>query len=266
MTSRHVSEFSLTVDILMGEEPCCLTVVYGPQVDVDKVQFLDELRAVHATVDKPWIAAGDFNLILNAADKSNDNINRRNMGRFWRFVEETEIKDVHLHGRSYTWSNERDNPTLVKLDRVLVSIDFETIFPNCFLQALSSDFSDHAPLLLSTNANFQTKKRFHFENYWIKLPDYLPSVQRAWNSNVPEREPCKRLDLLLRNASRELQSWGQKRVGQIKEQILVAREIIFRLDKVQEMHLLPGQESQLRRELKLKSLGLASLERTITRM
>lgn len=84
-------------------------------------------------------------------------------------MDDEELKDVHLHGR-YTWSNEREAPTLEKLDRFLVSIDWEDLFPGAFLQALSSEFSDHAPLLLSTNADFHTKKRFHFEKILGEAP------------------------------------------------------------------------------------------------
>ena len=62
-----------------------------------------------------------------------------------------ELQDLHLHGRAFTWSNERENPTLVRLDRVLVSMDWEELFPNAHLQGLGSDASDHCPLLLQTN-------------------------------------------------------------------------------------------------------------------
>lgn len=34
-----------------------------------------------------------------------------------------ELQDLHLHGRLFAWSNERDTPTLMRLDRVLVLID-----------------------------------------------------------------------------------------------------------------------------------------------
>lgn len=125
LTPRHVGNFSVTVDVSIGETTWCLTSVYGPQADADKIMFLDELRAIHATCPGPWMITGDFNLMLGTRDNNNDNINRRNIGRFRRFVDEMEIKDVHLHGRSYTWSNERDHPTLVKLDRVLVTVDLE---------------------------------------------------------------------------------------------------------------------------------------------
>jgi hypothetical protein len=113
-----------------------LTAVYGPQPDADKVEFLDELRTVHAIATPAWMIAGDFNLILEAADKNNANLNRRNMGRFRRFVDQLLLKDVYLHGRRYTWGNERATPTMEKLDRILVTVEWETMFPYCFLQPL----------------------------------------------------------------------------------------------------------------------------------
>lgn len=81
-----------------------------------------------------WVVAGDFNLILDSADKNNGRANRRNIARFRGVVDELELRDIHLHGRLYTWSNERTNPTMVKLDRVLTSVDWEERFPFCFLR------------------------------------------------------------------------------------------------------------------------------------
>jgi hypothetical protein len=84
--------------------------------------------------------AGDFNLILSPEDKNNENINRAMMGRFRRLVSDLELKDIPLMGRRYTWSNGRDNPTLVKLDLVLCTVDWEVIFPECFLQSQATEF------------------------------------------------------------------------------------------------------------------------------
>uniref|UniRef100_A0A0A9FUY6 Endonuclease/exonuclease/phosphatase domain-containing protein n=1 Tax=Arundo donax TaxID=35708 RepID=A0A0A9FUY6_ARUDO len=60
----------------------------------------------HALCDGPWILGGDFNLIYQAADKNNDNLNRAMMGRFRRFLDDMDIKEIPLLGRKYTWSNE----------------------------------------------------------------------------------------------------------------------------------------------------------------
>lgn len=169
------------------------------------------------------------------------------------------------HGRCFTWSNERERPTLEKLDRVLVTMDWESEFLNCFLQALPTMMSDHCPLLLSSNAGLQGKPRYHFAKHWTKLPDYLQVVEQAWTCDVTTADHYRRLDTLLHNATRELQSWGQRKVGSIKLQILAARELIMHLDRAQERRVLSEEELELRRELKKKSLGLASLEHTIAR-
>lgn len=38
-----------------------------------------------------------------------------------------------MHGRCFTWSNEREVPTLTKIDRALVSVDWELNNPNSLL-------------------------------------------------------------------------------------------------------------------------------------
>jgi hypothetical protein len=47
-------------------------------------------------------------MILSAAEKNNDRLGRGMMSRFRSFVLEHEIKDLYLHGRRFTWSNERE--------------------------------------------------------------------------------------------------------------------------------------------------------------
>lgn len=87
------------------------------------------------------------------------------MGRFRRFVNEMELKEIPLVGRRYTWSNERESPTLVKLDRVLCTNQWEDLYPDCLLQSQATELSDHCPLLLSLKYGAQGKKRFHFESF-----------------------------------------------------------------------------------------------------
>ena len=148
--------------------------------------------------------AGDFNLILDPTDKNNARINRRNMNRFRRLVDSLELRDIHLHGRTYTWSNEHTNPTLVRLGRILTSVDWEELYPLCFLQALSSDDSDHCPLLLLTKTNIRSKPRFHFETFWPNLEGFLDAVSRGWICSDAVTNPFRRLDCKLRNVANEL--------------------------------------------------------------
>jgi len=112
------------------------------------VAFLQELRDVHALCSGPWIVAGDFNFIYQAEDKNNTNLDRAMMGRFRRFLDEVEVKEIPLLRRKYTWSNERSSPTLVRLDRTLCCVNWEDVFPYAVLQSTVLVVSDHCPLVL----------------------------------------------------------------------------------------------------------------------
>jgi len=265
----HIGCFSVTVRVHTGTHdghpPWWLTTVYGPQDDNDKVLFLEELSAVRDACPGPWAIIGDFNLILDEADKNNATINRRNMSRFRQAVAQLELLDIHLHGRRYTWSNERRSPTLVRLDRALVSLDWEALHPDCHLQALSSDVSDHSPLLLQTRLSIHHARRFLFEAFWPKMSGFQEAVIAGWICTSSTSDPLRRLDELFRNLKRKLQSWAATTIGNVREQLLMARAIILRVDQAAELRDLTETEYQLRRDLKLKALGLASVERTMAR-
>lgn len=143
-----------------------LTCVYGPQDTQEKIQFLQELREVRAQCTGPWMVAGDFNLIYKDEDKNNNNLNRAMMGRF-RWINDLALEELPLHGRKFTWpsSSSSASPTLVKLDRVFCSLDWEELFPDCLLQSSASDESDHCPLILSLRDSGGSKRRFHFEAF-----------------------------------------------------------------------------------------------------
>jgi hypothetical protein len=86
------------------------------------------------------------------------------MGRFRRFLNDSELKEIYLHGRCYTWSNEQEEiylhgrsytwsndqevPTLVRLDRVFVTVGCEELQSSCSLRCLAKMAADHFPLIL----------------------------------------------------------------------------------------------------------------------
>ena len=160
-------DFSLTAKVthIASGEDWWLTSVYGPQGESDKILFLEELRSIRNACSGRWLVCGDFNLIYKAEDKNNNLLNRRMMGRFRRFLDEAELLELHLNGRLYTWSSERDSPTLERIDRVFASDDWSLLFPDHNLSALASECSDHAPLLLRTDCALPHFKRFRFENF-----------------------------------------------------------------------------------------------------
>lgn len=154
-----------------------ITVVYGPQEDREKLEFLQELRDIKPTVGDRWLLIGDFNLILQASDKSNDNLNRRLMGEFRGTVNFLELKELSLRGRKFTWSNDT---TQTRIDRAFCSSEWDLVLPNSLLDAISSRVSDHSPLLLVGEAANNCFRGFRFEYFWPKISGYQDVVQHAW--------------------------------------------------------------------------------------
>ena len=88
------------------------TSVYGLQADNEKLEFMQELVDVRELLAGPWLLAGDFNLLVNPEDKSNDRINRRMMAQFRSKLNFLELKEMYVDSRRCTWSNERAEATL----------------------------------------------------------------------------------------------------------------------------------------------------------
>ena len=93
-----------------------ITTVYGPTEPSCKDAFFAELLAQKPAPGIKWLALGDFNQIYRARDKNKRNINRSRINRFRNALHACELNEIHLQNRKFTWSNERDNPTLCKLD------------------------------------------------------------------------------------------------------------------------------------------------------
>lgn len=207
--STRVDAFSISVQFEQeGGSPWWLTGVYGPQLDAQKIQFLQELRLIRQNCVGPWAIGGDFNLIYQAEDKSNGNLDRAMMGRFRRFLGDLELHEIALLGRKFTWSNERTAPTLVRLDRVFVTEDWKQAFPDCLLQSSATMISDHCPLLLGLRECTQGKRRFHFESYWPRLDGFAEEVTHSWNQPVAAACPLQILvDKLKRLSSNLRKKW-----------------------------------------------------------
>ena len=168
-----------------------ITVVYGPQGEAAKLQFLQELKNIPPPVHNRWLILGDFNLIYQAEDKNNSNLNRRLMGAFRVSIDHLSLKEIKLNGRRFTWSNQQDNPTLTRIDRLLCTNEWDLLFPACFLHSLPSLMLDHTPLLLQGELDHHHSTSFRFENYWTKMEGFHDLVHNSWNRPVASALPMK---------------------------------------------------------------------------
>ena len=141
------------------------TSVYGPTDPSCKHVFFAELLSQKPPLGVAWLASGDFNQIYRALDKNTRNVHHGRINRFRATLHSCELKEIHLQNRRFTWSNERENPTLCSIDKFFCNLAWSTMFPSYLLHAASTSCSDHCPLLLSEASSPRRVARFRFEYF-----------------------------------------------------------------------------------------------------
>ena len=119
IATHAIGKFAITAKVTLVCSPSSLwlTTVYGPADDASKDDFLSELARTAPHAAEPCLINGDFNLIYEARDKNNHNLNRRLMGRFRTASDGAGLRQIKCSNHRITWSNERDTPTLASIDK-----------------------------------------------------------------------------------------------------------------------------------------------------
>ena len=95
-----------------------LLVVYGAAHEENKNVFLSELSHFCANNDEALLIGGDFNIIRYSKEKISW---MEYIPLFNSLIHFYELSELNMNGGMFTWSNNQDPPTLVKLDRILVT-------------------------------------------------------------------------------------------------------------------------------------------------
>jgi hypothetical protein len=188
---------------------------------------------IQSRVAARWMLLGDFNLITSAADKSNGNLNLRLLGKFRALIQDLELIDYPIIGRRFTWCNERESATHTRIDRVLVSKEWELDNPQFQLTPASSNVSDHCPLLLSKMER-KHFSGFRFEAHWLRHEDFLSVVQAAWEKPVRSTNAIRVLHTKLSRTAKALKKWDRENIKWTKLVSSITDDVIFNLDIAQE--------------------------------
>ena len=82
------------------------------------------------------------------------------MEKFSEFIEDLNLIDLPLEGGSYTWSSGTNQPSMSRIDRALVSHDWEQHFPDVIQGIIPQPVSNHFPILLKAGGMARGKSPF----------------------------------------------------------------------------------------------------------
>jgi hypothetical protein len=209
-----------------------LVPVYGAAQEAHKAEFLSELVRMCEAEHLPMFLAGDFNILRRKEDKSNNNYNPHWPFVFNAIIENLNLRAIALSGRQYTWASRRENPTCEKLDRVLVSVEWEQKFPLVSVRALTRTGSDHTPLFIDSgnHAHLGNKPRFSFEIAWLQQVGFHDMVAAEWAKVSKGNSPIQIWQNKIRHLRRFLKGWAKNLSGKYKKEKERLLNIIDMLD------------------------------------
>ncbi|XP_072076797.1 uncharacterized protein [Arachis hypogaea] len=106
---------------------------------------------------------------------------------FNSLIDDNSLINIGMVGRPFTWSNRRRSDELIqeRLDRFLVGVDWQQLYPNATILRLSELGSDHSPLLLDSNPRTgRSRRRFKFQERWCSNDEIRKIVREVWHEQL----------------------------------------------------------------------------------
>jgi hypothetical protein len=127
------------------------------------------------------------------------------------------FNDLGFIGLPYTWDNRQDDDhnIKVKLDRVLATDSFLSIFRDVKVWHVQTTTSDHCALVvecLEHSLNRRRKRNFRYENMWQRDPSYMALIRDAWTPHSGA-VGLEAMHTRLRGVQHTLSNWDQNVFG-----------------------------------------------------
>jgi exonuclease III len=231
--------------------------VYGPNTDSDRHFMWDELSGVCSWWGVPWCVAGDFNVVRFPSERSGSAGLSTAMMGFSDFITEMGLLDIPLQGGRFTWSNNRTNMSSSRIDRFLISADWDGHFPKISQKRLPRVLSDHFPVLLDCGLFQGGTKPFRFENMWLKADGFVEKVKGWWESYQVQGTPSFIFAYKLKALKGDLKKWNAAEFGNVETRLNSLWSELRVLDSLAEERQLTIEERDQH------SLTQAEIEKTI---
>jgi hypothetical protein len=156
---------------------------------------------------------------------------------FADFTAEMGLMDLPLAGGASTWSNNR---SWSRLNRFLVSPEWEFSYPRLMQKKLLRVCLDHASIILLRGCSFK------FENMWLKEEGFVDKVRNWWNSFSFMGSPSFILAKKLRVLKGEIKRWNSEVFGNVGARNKAWAEELELLDRSEELRGLSEEEKERR--------------------
>ncbi|XP_015937403.1 uncharacterized protein LOC107463174 [Arachis duranensis] len=201
---------------------CAYCLVYGAHGREEKRVVWEELSYIAGLCQVPFCLLGDFNEILQVADRKGGMSLSVSAEEFKSWVQDMQLVDLPLTDRKYTWFR---GQSCSRIDRVLVNIEWVEEFPDIRLKGGPRGLSDHCPLIVDDTLVRGGPRPFRSLDSWFTHEGFLLTVKNEWRKlgGTPFLGKLKALTTPLRQ-------WHKDNFGDMDNRIMKFEDEIRKLD------------------------------------
>jgi len=197
------------------------TFLYGEPDRTKRLQIWNALQELSSSREGPWFITGDFNDIVNSAEKSGGP--DRPEGSFTdlrSFMSSCDLYDLKHTGNFLSWRGRRHSHLVrCRLDRAMANSDWIIAYPSGRSEYLRFEGSDHRPLVTSfDHVQKKTKNIFRYDRTLKDNPEISKLMNETWKSN-----PSAKVDYRLHLCRAALLNWSKEHHLNSQKEILSLR-------------------------------------------
>lgn len=225
---RNFSKYHIDMVVTeTGKDPWRLTCWYGEADRSLRYRTWDMMRFLRADErELLWMCIGDFNEVLRREEHMGQNDRAwSQIQQFREVVDACALADIGYVGMDWTFAKKVawGQYCRVRLDHVLASNEWCSMFPFVTLRHLTTVKSDHSPILLmneleANNRRIAIDRPFRYEVMWERHEEFNRVFQQAWTSR-PKSATAAELREKLHTIAAALSSWSSQSFGSVRKEL-----------------------------------------------
>ena len=205
-----------------------ITFIYGANQEGQRQVLWDALEEFAAAIDEGWCILGDFNAVLNTADRmGGTEITAAEIRPLNDCINTCEVQELRSIGPYYTWTNKS---IWTRIDRAFVNALWYDLFDFCQVIYMANSLSDHTALIIDSPKCPKPPPTFHFCDMWTRDADFIHLVEAHITAAYQKKDPFICLFWYLHRTRKELQKLNKHQYADLKSQLSKARND---LEKIQ---------------------------------
>jgi hypothetical protein len=227
--------------------------VYGAAHDETNVVFLAELASFYSKCKDPYVIGGDFNILRVFSEKNKKFSPNRFSDVFNNIIQVNGPREITVGGVKYFGPTIKSTLPWGTLDRVLMSREWELLFPIVTGCLLPRELFVHNPIVISTqNCTLPSKREFRFELSWLNHPDFLALVEKIWREPTRDIRALDKVQFKLKKVKKYLKGWGFNPDSNRKKRKVQIQNELKDLEIIEENGSLSDDQIKSRIDLKVE--------------